>query len=193
MKYSIISCFFIFLIIGCSQEKSNKETQNTVENKTEITKPDNSKKGLMKQISQLEDSLYASQVLDKKLGNRAIAMYQNFHKYYWQDTVCVEYLFKAGEIADNMGFPQKAIELYQDCCDYYPDHSLAPLCLYQIGNIYNFKLNDFTNARDAYNGVHKYYPNTPYAKDALAAMKTLITSDKQLIEEFEKKNGIKRK
>src|ERR1700740_158132 len=133
------SLFFISLLVimvsscgsGKNTEVSGAETKND-----SVAKYNASKAGLLKQIKQLEDTLFASETMDKKLGNRAINLYQEYQKYYWQDTMCADYLFKAAEIADNMGFPQKAIELYRDCYEHYPQSNLAPFCLFRVGNIY---------------------------------------------------------
>ncbi|MCD6067758.1 MAG: hypothetical protein K0S33_2584 [Bacteroidetes bacterium] len=194
MKTIIVIAAVFLLASACGQQAVEEKASvaDTVKKDTVALKPDNSKEGLLKQIKNLEDTLYASEKLDKKLGNRAISLYQEFHKYYWQDTLSIDFMFKAAEIADNMGYPQKAIELYQSCYDHYPQSSLAPYCLFRIGNIYQFTLNDYVEAKIAYNDCKKEYPNSPVTKDAINLLNNVAKSDKQLIEEFEKKNKIKK-
>lgn len=190
MKKIFVALTATFLLFSCSGNKTGNEVNADTIAVSKQTKPDNSKAGLLKQIKALEDTLYASDKMDKQLGNRAIALYQEFHKYYWQDTIACDFLFKAGEIADNMGYPQKAIELYRECYDYYPTSSLAPYCLFRIGNIYHFTLNDYVEAKLAYNDCKKEFPNSPIAKDAENLLNNVAKSDKELIREFEKKNKI---
>lgn len=193
-NFLFLCALSISILCSCSGNPGDKpDIKDTQKDSTLVeNKPDNSKSGLLKRIKQLEDTLYASEKLDKKLGNRAIAMYQEFHKYYWQDTISADFLFKAAEIADNMGFPQKAIELYRDCYEYYPQLSLAPYCLFRIGNIYQFTINDYVEAKLAYNDCQKEYPNSPIAKDARNLLNNVAKSDAEMIKEFEKKNGVKR-
>jgi TolA-binding protein len=194
MRTIIVALGLSLLVWSCgSNEGKPKETAVTTLKKEAVAaKPDNSKEGLKKQIKNLEDTLYASETLDKKLGNRAIALYQEYHKYYWKDTICPDYLFKAAEIADNMGFPQKAIQLYHDCYVYYPESWAAPYCLFRIGNIYQFTLNDYIEARVSYNDCKREYPKSAIAKDAETMMNNIERGDKDMIREFEKKNGVKK-
>ncbi|HEY1040405.1 MAG TPA: tetratricopeptide repeat protein [Bacteroidia bacterium] len=189
MRSIVIIIILNFILVSCG-------SGNTPETKEEVKAiadtagktPDNSKAGLLKQIKQLEDTLFTSETMDRKLGNRAIALYQEYHKYYFQDTACADFLFKAAEIADNMGFPQKAIDLYRDCYEYYPQSSLAPFCLFRIGNIYQFTINDYVEAKLAYNDCKKEYPNSPVAKDAENLLNNVAKGDLQMVREFEKKN-----
>lgn len=188
MKIISVLIGFLILFSSCGSGKSNDTKEATTAVDTALKNPDNSKAGLLKQIKQLEDTLFASEQMDKKLGNRAITLYQQFHKYYWKDTICADFLFKAAEIADNMGFPEKAIELYRNCYEYYPQSTLAPFCLFRIGNIYQFTLNDYVEAKISYNDCKKEYPNSPVAKDAINLLNNVAKSDIQMVREFEKKN-----
>ena len=183
---SCIICLCLFIqLFSCANSKEEQPITSTKDS----VKVDRSKSGLLKQIKQLEDSLYASEKLDINKGNRAIALYQEFHKYYWQDTICIDFLFKAAEISDNMGFPQKAVELYQECFDYYPNSSLAPYCLFRVGNIYQFTINDYINAKLAYNDCIKFFPTSKAAEDAKQLLSLSGKNDMDIIREFEKKNS----
>jgi tetratricopeptide (TPR) repeat protein len=186
----VLGIIFSINLLSCSNPSSSDQKSNTNQDSVKI---DRSKSGLLKQIKLMEDSLFSSTTLDKNKGNRAIAMYQEFHKYYWQDTICVDFLFKAAEISDNMGYPQKAIELYQECFDYYPYSSLAPYCLFRVGNIFQFTIHDYLNAKIAYNDCIKFFPKSDAAKDAKELLKIESKSDNELIKEFEKINASKSK
>ena len=188
LNKSILSFFFLVTLFLSLYSCSTSTNENIEKEKKDSVKIDRSKTGLLKQIKQLEDSLYASEKLDISKGNRAIALYQEFHKYYWQDTICVDFLFKAAEIADNMGFPQKAVDLYQECFDYYPYSSLAPYCLFRVGNIYQFTINDYINAKLAYNDCIKFFPTSKAAQDSKELLNMSGKNDLDLIREFEKKN-----
>lgn len=195
MKNSFFIVLLAVVLYSCGNGdvKNEQETKDTLA-KVDTAKKDNSQLGLKKQIKELEDSLYKSEVLDKDLGRRAIAMYQNYYNYYWTDTMAADYLFKAAEIADNMGYPQKAIELYNNCYSTYPRSYTAPMSLFRMGNIYQFTLSDYVEAKYQYLTIVREYPKSAIAKDA----QTLIDNsnnqctDEQMIRDFEKKNGIKK-
>ncbi|MDP2388189.1 MAG: tetratricopeptide repeat protein [Bacteroidota bacterium] len=188
MKVIVFISFLVLLFSSCGSEKNSDTNPEEINKDSVVAKVDSSQHGLKVQIRQLEDTLFAAQVLDKKLGSKAIELYQRYHKYYWQDTMCADYLFKAGEIADNMGFPQKAIELYRSSLESYPTSSLAPYCLFRIGNIYQFTLSDYVEAKIAYNDCKKEYPNSPITKDAINLLNNVAKSDVEMVREFEKKN-----
>lgn len=144
----------------------------------------------LKKIKTIEDSMQQSLELNPELGKLAIKTYTEYQKAYWKDTTSADFLFKAAEIADNLNDPNKAIALFQQCHDQYLMFPYRAECLFRIGNIYDYKLNDYTSAKEYYKDVIKFFPNSPMVNNAKAAIENLGKSDVDLIREFEKKNGI---
>ena len=134
-----------------------------------------------------------SLTLNPRLGKAAIKAYLAYQQSYWKDTLCADFLFKAAEIADNLNYPEEAIQLFQQCNDQSLAFPYRAECLFRIGNIYDFKLNDYTTAKEYYKDVLNLFPKSAMAKNADAAIKNIGKSDADLIKEFEKKNGIDRK
>lgn len=189
MKLIVLVSFLVLVFSSCGSGKdSSVSSDNNSKDTTSVATLDSSQSGLKKRIKLMEDTLFKAEVLDKKLASKAIAQYEYYHKYYWKDTICADYLFKAAEIADNMGFPQKAIELYRKSLENYPTSGLAPYCLFRIGNIYQFTLSDYVEAKIAYNDCKKEYPNSPITKDAINLLNNVAKSDIEMVREFEKKN-----
>ncbi len=188
MKLIVLVSFLVLLFSSCGAGKNNEVIAENGKKDSTVVKLDSSQSGLKKRIQQMEDTLFKAEVLDKKLGSKAIELYQYYHKYYWKDTICADYLFKAAEIADNMGFPQKAIELYRSSLENYPTSGLAPYCLFRIGNIYQFTLNDYVEAKLAYRDCKIEYPDSPITKDAINLLNNVGKNDIEMVREFEKKN-----
>ena len=183
----------LILFFSCNQNKSSDRIEkNQVSNTKKDLAQDNSQAGRRKKINLMEDSLFKATILDPAMARRAIELYTSYQKIYWSDSLAPEYLFKAAEIAEHLGFPTKSIELYQDCYDYYPNFSYRPECLFRIANIYEFTLQDYATAKQTYFDIVKFHKDHPIAKDAKDAMGNIGKSDEDLIREFEKKNNIRR-
>ena len=191
MKTALLFIASTFLLSCSDNIQNSSENQKKQKTKDSLV-TDNSQIGKRKRIALMEDSLFASTQLDQGMARRAIALYTSYQKIYWSDTLAPEYLYKAAEISEHLGFPTKAIELYQECYDYYPNFPHRPECLFRIGNIYEFTLNDYANAKQTYFDIVKFHKEHPIAEDAKVAMKNIGKDDIDLIREFEKKNKIKR-
>ncbi len=190
----LVFCVLPLLVAAsCQQHETPKTTTNAVTTDTNaISSKGPSQSEWLAIIRSLEDSMYKSEQLNPRVGHAAIKAYTSYQEIYWKDTLCADFLFKAAEIADNLENPVKAIALYQQCHDQYQMFPFRAECLFRIGNIYEYKLNDFNNAKDYYNDVIKFFPKSPMVESAKAALKNMGKSDADLIREFEKKNGVVR-
>ena len=194
MKYSALFYFItLFIFFSCTNPKNEtaEENHNYPVPKNHLLM-DDSQTGRRNKIYLLEDSLFRSTQLDPGMARRAIEMYTSYQKIYWADSLSPEYLYKAAEISEHLGFPTKAIELYQDCYDYYPNFTYRPECLFRIANIYEFTVKDYATAKQTYFDIIKFHKDSPIAKDAKIAMGNIGKADEDLIREFEKKNNISR-
>ena len=206
IKKSAVFLFLIvasLIIVSCSEtkEKTAEEAQITeVENakKTELPPPPPkvevpSQEEMQNQIKEMEKELFASQTLDVNKAKKMIRLYDTYHKNYYKDFVCPDYLFKAGEISENIGQYNRAADFYRMCCAEYNDNfKLRGECLFRLGNVYDYKLNDYMRAKDIYRQVKEQYPKTQLAKDADAAIKMMGKSDVEMVREFERKNAGKK-
>ncbi len=191
IKKTIAVLFLTTLAVSCinTQEKkqAEKEAAQTAEvanaHKTELPAPTPqaavpSQEELQDQIKEMEKELFASQTLDVNKAKKMIRLYDTYHKNYYKDFVCPDYLFKAGEICENIGQYNRAADFYNMCCNEYNNNfKLRGQCLFRLGNVYDYKLNDYIRAKDIYRQVKEQYPNTQLAKDAEAATKMMGKSD----------------
>lgn len=178
------------LVASCSGNKT-EVTETKEEKKTEVIAKEPTHDERIAIIKAYEDTMQRARKLDFRLGKAAVAAYMDFCRVYFNDTLCADYTFKAAEIADNLENPDKAIELYKDVYNSYTKFPYRAEALFRIANIYELKLNDYANARIYYEDVITYFPKSPMAEGAKAAIKNMGKTDAELIKEFEKKNGVK--
>lgn len=191
LRFLLVLTFMVFY--SCSNDKKESEAK---ENKTSYA---NNMPGVLtpiqemrQKINHLEDTLFKEEKLDFKKGRRAIQLYILFVDNFPADSLSPDYLFKAAEIADNIGSFEQSITLYNNCYLKYKHFIFRPECIFRQGNIYQLKLNDISKAREMYQQVIDEFPNSPMAAQSKAALSTMGKSDIELIREFEKKNGVKR-
>ncbi|MEO8761197.1 MAG: tetratricopeptide repeat protein [Bacteroidia bacterium] len=196
-----ISIFVCFVVCSCNNNNADKpktEQQQLTEvaksKLTELPAPPvktevPSAEELQKQIKTMEKELYSSEVLDKDKARKMIRLYDTYHKNYYKDFICPDYLFKAGEISENINQYNRAADFYRQCCFEYNDNfKLRAECLFRLGNVYDYKLNDYVRAKEIYRQVTEQYPKTQLAKDAAEAIKMMGRSDADIIRGFEAKN-----
>jgi TolA-binding protein len=194
------------MVFSCNQNKENKESKEVTAVVAEVEKSKTtelpapppktevpSQVELQDKIKEMEKVLYASEVLDVNKAKQMIRLYDLYHKNYYNDNVCPDYLFKAGEISENINQFNRAADFYRMCCAEYNDNfKLRGECLFRLGNMYDYKLNDYIRAKQTYNQVIEQYPKTQLAKDAAAAIKMMGKSDVDMVREFERKNTAKK-
>jgi tetratricopeptide (TPR) repeat protein len=188
--------------VSCNQKEESKEAAVVVEAEkvktTELPPPPPktevpSQEELQNQIKEMEKILYASQTLDVSKAKQMIKLYDLYHKNYYKDNICPDYLFKAGEISENINQYNRAADFYRMCCSEYNDNfKLRGECLFRLANMYDYKLNDYIRAKQTYKQVMEQYPKTQLAKDAEAAIKMMGKSDADMVREFERKNAAKK-
>jgi len=196
-KIFITAAVFSFVLFSCNQPAANGSAKA---NDTIVKPPVDSiaktsipaREDLLKQIAALEKELYASQELNADKAKKMIALYESYYQNYHKYPETPDYLFKAGELTENINQPYRAIGFYTTCYENYPAYKLSAECLFRMANLYDYKLNNYLKAKALYEEVKVQFPKSPLAKDADAAIKLMGKSDKEMIKEFEKKNGVKK-
>lgn len=85
----------------------------------------------------------------------------------------VTLLLFIGAYYEFLDYHEKAIETFRQVLDRYPRSHLASLAQCAIGIIYEEKLKDKKDARQAYLTILSKYPNTPEIDEAIAGLKRL--------------------
>lgn len=143
-------------------------------------------------IDSLEAKAYAKkdEPINSALGFSLVKFYAEFADHYPDDQKCADYLFKAGDISNNLNASRPAVEYLKKLTEKYPQSNKAPLALFLQGFIYENQLNDTTEAGKIYREVLVKYPGTQLARDAEASLIHLGKTPQQLAEEFEKKQSV---
>jgi TolA-binding protein len=204
--YSLLLAIVSFTFFSCGESQEEKVAKRDAAAIAEVEKSKvtelpapppktdvPSQEELQNQIKEMEKVLYASEVLDVNKAKQMIRLYDLYHKNYYKDNVCPDYLFKAGEISENINQYNRAADFYRMCCAEYNDNfKLRGECLFRLANMYDYKLNDYIRAKQTYQQVIEQYPKTQLAKDAGAAIKMMGKSDADMVREFERKNAAKK-
>jgi outer membrane protein assembly factor BamD (BamD/ComL family) len=145
----------------------------------------------MAQIKQLETEMHKSPELKDSTALLAVQTYSDYAKFYPNDTISPDYLFKAAEISTGLKKYKQSLEFYQTITSKYPSFKYIKESLYLQAFLLDNFLNDDAGAKTIYEEVISKYPDSNYAKDAKSAIGNLGKTDEQLIQEFQKKNGKK--
>lgn len=197
MKHFVQLVPFV-LLLACNGPEESKTTVVNKDSAAKITEAANLAKvkapardTLLQQITSLEKELYASEVLNEEKAKKMVSLYEQYYQFYHRYPETPDFLFKAGEITENINQPYRSINFYTRCYEEYPQFKYAAECLFRMANLYDYKLSNYIKAKALYEEVKVQYPKSQMAKDADAAIQLMGKSDQQLIKEFEKKNGVK--
>lgn len=183
----ILVCAFAFS--SCNQSPPDtSEVKDTRQPRASSKASDS----LATQILAMEKALYNTPELNKDLANRMIRLYETFFQRFHALPETADYLYKAGELAENTKQPYRAIGYYTHCYEEYPQYKLRAESLFRMASLNDLQLNNYTKAKALYLEVKTQYPNSYLAKDADGALKMMGKTDAETVREFEKKNGIKR-
>jgi tetratricopeptide (TPR) repeat protein len=179
----------IFLIVlaiafgACDNSEGSKPKQLTAE---EI------KKEAFDEIMAMEKSLMAFQdgIIDTMKASKLSKLYFTYSLNNLEDSIACEFMFKSGELRMGIGQFIKSIEIFEQLNKSFPSHDKVVETKYLIAFIYHNYLNNLGIAEAKYQDVIDEYPDHTLAQDARVAIKNLTLSDEELIQMFEKKNGI---
>ena len=183
MKKLIVYCllFTVYSLASCT---SGKKDAASDEKQTMIAAIDSLQKKMFD---------HKSMELDKSLALQGIAAYTNFVNKYSDDSLSAEYLFRVSDLARAVGDNNKAINSLDQICKKYPTYKKIPECIFLQGYYFQEFFNDTVRAKEYYNQLLAKYPNHAFADDAKALMSMFGKSDEEMIKEFEKKAGEKKK
>ena len=178
MKHLIYSALFLFgfLLLACSSNKNDDAEQ--------------AKKNFVHEIDSLQKKMAESENINTIVAGVLVKKYNDYYVTYPEDTINAEYLFRAGGLARAIGKSYEAIDLFKIIAEKFPSYKYAPEALFQQGIIYDSDLNNDASAKVVYESVIAKYPQHQYAKDAKQLIEYLGKTDEEIIEMFNKKNGV---
>jgi len=174
---------FVLLLAACSRPPEHtkvnvKDLSRTKEDRLEV-------------IAQLEkEALTTGDTLNPDIAQQLMIGYLDFATVHREDSMSGEYIFRAAEIAMNLGKYRTAIRYFTEVHDGFPLFDKHIEAGYMVPFIYDVHINDRGLAREMYGRIAEAYPDHPLGREATLRLNTLGMTDDQMIELFKKKNGI---
>lgn len=188
----LLVLFIGVLLSSCGgNEKTNQEALESEGNGVvkSIAPKDVPKEERLENIRELEEQLKASgEQPDPKLARKLMGEYMDFSNFQHYEPETPDFLFRAGELARYIGRPKKAVELYSNLFNGFPEYPKRVETLNLIAFVYDFDLNEKEKARETYAQIIENFPEHKLAEDARARLETIDLSDEELIELFQEKN-----
>ncbi len=142
------------------------------------------------EINAAEKVLFSdsTMIADKVKANELMKMYIAYADQFQDDSSSADYLFKAGDLANNLHQPSQAIALFGRVQRYHV-YNKVPVALFLQGFISETELQDFAQAKQFYESFLQKYPNHQLADDVQSSLNNLGKSPEELIKEFEAKQS----
>jgi len=180
--------FAVMSMISCGNKQQSQAASTT-----QAPAKDTSKPALLQAVRAVEAKLKTSPTLDSYTANLAITAYLDYAKHFPDDTLSAAFLFNAGGLSTSTAQYPRAITLYQNVSNKFPQNRLVPECLFLQGFVFDNDMHDTANARKRYNELIQKYPNDSLSTQAKLALKYLGLSADELGKKFEEMNKEKMK
>jgi len=133
----------------------------------------------------------SSMTVNRDKARALTSLYDEYATAHPGDSIAVEYLFRAGDLANGSGDYLDAIRFYQRCAETETFHK-RQVALFMQGFIYENQLLDLDNARRIYTEFLERYPDHDLAKDARFSLENLGRTPEDLIRDFERRDSLAR-
>lgn len=171
MQFNLRYFFYLFLTLQLVAACSSKEAKL----KHEITKYEN----------ELKDSSYQ---FDKKRIEGLIKLYNEYTEKFPEDSLCAQFLLKAGDLSGSIGSSREAISFYDRILQQYPSFSKTPEVLFLKAFAYENQLHQYSKALVFYKDFIQKYPDHELTDDAEMAIKFMGKSPEEMVKYFEQQN-----
>ncbi|MBK8414222.1 MAG: tetratricopeptide repeat protein [Bacteroidetes bacterium] len=147
----------------------------------------NPQKELNQKIATLEKQLMSDSSMTPipEKAKEMIALYNDYVTKFPDDSLCANYLFKAGDLASKINNPELAVETFGRLISKYPKSPDAPVALFLQGFIYENQAGNPAKAKPYYEAFLKQYPDHPLSGDVSFSLEHLGKTPEELIREFE--------
>ncbi len=169
LRIGLFSFFVCFVLVACQSEKNKK----------------------IAEIKAIEKSLFTNSgsTPDIALAEKLTGLYTEYATRFPDDSLAIEYLFKAAEVTNGIGKPEQAFEMFGSLFAMYPASQKAPLALFMQGFIAETRLFDKEKAKTIYTDFLLKYPDHNLSKDVRFSLDNLDKTDEELIRQFEEMNA----
>ena len=152
----------------------------------EADTPKDKAAGMAERIRSMEDSLFNSEVFDRRSAQALLDVYKAYAATFPLDSLAPEYLFRAAGVARSMRDPAQSIFLYDRIITDYNGWSRLADAYYLKAFTIDSELHRKGEAMQAYQEVMDLFPDHPFARDARVMIENLDLTDEQLIEKFQR-------
>lgn len=189
----VVSLVFQSCSNGSETLKEEQQTTTVIDTVQQVisSEPVSTDCGVLKANARKMDSTLLKQMnLDQTLGNKAIKDFLDFAHYCKQDSAAPIFLIKTAQVAQALARYEQAKLALETCISEYPKFKNKAAALFLLGQLYDEEkqLNDEMKALQYYKQIIKEYPKTDWASSAQGAIALLGKSDKEILNQFEKKN-----
>ncbi|MDX2001876.1 MAG: tetratricopeptide repeat protein [Chitinophagales bacterium] len=166
---SLAACFFVLLIalVGCKPSKEES----------------------LKKIAVAEDTVNANfknSVPEEKVVLNAIKAYEDFAKYYPEDSMAPHYLIKGGDYYRFLKQYDKALNLYEKVEKEFPESLAAIYGLFLQGYTLD-EMGQFDKAKVKYETFLRKYPQHELAEAARQSILKLGLSPEEILKQIKAK------
>ena len=160
-RISIIACALCMLLMAGCKPNHDKQLAN---------------------IRSHEDSLdVLTYAIDSLKGAEMIGLYVDFANNFPDDSLTPGFLFKASDIAMNIGDTASSITNLNRIIEQYTNYPDLPLCYFMKGQTYE-AAEDFDKAREAYELYLELFPNHYLAADTRKMLPLVGLSSEEMLE-----------
>jgi outer membrane protein assembly factor BamD (BamD/ComL family) len=146
----------------------------------------NEAKDLRANLNRMEKELMqGNQTLDLVKGDSMVVMYKKFAVQYPNDTMAVEYLFRAAEIEMGMDKNQECIATLNDIQRMYPNSEKIPLLLQFKAFVYDDKFKAYNKARACLDELIEKYPDNVLVENAKAYRNMIGKDPNEMFQELD--------
>lgn len=147
----------------------------------------NTKDKLISEINAKEKVLFENKDghINTAAARETIVLYRYFAEKFPEDTMAVEYLFKAGDVSSGISSFDNALEYFKIITEKYPQSSRAAYSLFLQGYINENSKGDTATARKFYTLFIEKYPDHEMIESARGAIKNLGKPAEEVVDGFQ--------
>ena len=143
---------------------------------------------LLTEIQTLEAEVSQSPSDDKI--SQLLTLYQKAGETMNDESLRLDYLWKAGESARTLQDYQLAEQIYQDIYNHHQESEYAAKALFLHAFMSDEDLNNFSKAEALYKVFLQKYPDSEFADDAEFLLNHLGKSDEEILKILTEKNEV---
>lgn len=190
-RFSALFVVFVSMVLLCACGETEEGDIHLSDGYGKDGKPQNgltTNDPLLIEIYSLEGKVKADTAFDRTRALRLFKAYQEYYNKHPKDTVALNYLFEAANLAQKLDKHQKAIDLFINFQEGFPGSHRCDEAVYNIAYIYDARIQNKEKARLYYNKVIELYPTSMWAEQARGALQIVNMSDEELLKFLEEKN-----